>query len=166
MWSLQEQISLAKGALERYLEAVREQERESARRLEGNRADHRVVVVGHSVGAYIGLEVVRRLRAEARERWSEGRFIGGKKGEEVKIVGYVGLWPTVTWIGRSRMGRKIGVSFILFWMSFGRRRASGSGGRDFELMLLFMLSIIHANAVDSVVAVQTPALRGPDRVAS
>lgn len=64
----------------------------------------RVILVGHSVGAYIGLEILRRWREK------------GKKGERevrMRIMGYVGLWPTVTWIGRSPSGRKLGVSRMI-----------------------------------------------------
>ena len=61
---------------------------------------HRVVVVGHSVGAYIGLEIVRR-----HQEWVRGR----KAGRGFEVVGFVGLWPTVTHIAESERGKRVGV---------------------------------------------------------
>ncbi|OAL51205.1 hypothetical protein IQ07DRAFT_537816 [Pyrenochaeta sp. DS3sAY3a] len=59
--------------------------------------DVRVILVGHSVGAYIALEVIRRLRAH------------GLAGEdfETRITGAVGLFPTVVDIARSETGLKV-----------------------------------------------------------
>jgi pimeloyl-ACP methyl ester carboxylesterase len=65
--------------------------------------DVRVILVGHSVGSYIGLEIVRRLRAH------------GLAGEdfETRISGVVGLFPTVMDIARSESGMKMAVSIPL-----------------------------------------------------
>jgi pimeloyl-ACP methyl ester carboxylesterase len=65
--------------------------------------DVRVILVGHSVGSYIGLEIVRRLRAH------------GLAGEdfETRISGVVGLFPTVVDIARSESGMKMAVSIPL-----------------------------------------------------
>jgi hypothetical protein len=58
-------------------------------------------LVGHSVGSYIGLEIVRRLRAH------------GLAGEDfdTRISGVVGLFPTVVDIARSESGVKLAVRF-------------------------------------------------------
>ncbi|KAH3984706.1 hypothetical protein HBI25_069880 [Parastagonospora nodorum] len=58
--------------------------------------DVRVILVGHSVGAYISLEIVRRLRAH------------GVVGEDfdTRISGVVGLFPTVVDLARSESGMK------------------------------------------------------------
>jgi pimeloyl-ACP methyl ester carboxylesterase len=66
--------------------------------------DVRVILVGHSVGSYIGLEIVRRLRAH------------GLAGEdfETRISGVVGLFPTVMDIARSESGMKFAVSIPPF----------------------------------------------------
>ena len=61
----------------------------------------RVILVGHSVGAYMALEVVRRVL--------EGRK-GAGDWDGVRVVGLVGLWPTVTHIARSASGVRVGVS--------------------------------------------------------
>jgi pimeloyl-ACP methyl ester carboxylesterase len=61
--------------------------------------DVRVIVVGHSVGGFITLEVIRRLRAH------------GMAGEDyaTRIVGGVALFPTVVDIARSESGQKAAV---------------------------------------------------------
>ncbi|KAF2128552.1 hypothetical protein P153DRAFT_367671 [Dothidotthia symphoricarpi CBS 119687] len=59
--------------------------------------DVRVILMGHSVGAYISLEILRRLRAH------------GLAGEdfETRIAGAIGLFPTVVDIARSESGIKV-----------------------------------------------------------
>jgi pimeloyl-ACP methyl ester carboxylesterase len=77
--------------------------------------DVRVVLVGHSVGAYLALEIVRRLRAH------------GVAGEdfETRICGVVGVFPTVMGIAKSESGLKASVSFsslflvVFFQLYFG-----------------------------------------------
>src|SRR5205807_2345433 len=64
--------------------------------------DARVILIGHSVGAYILLEVIRRLR-ENVEREEEG----------VQVIGGICLFPTVTHIAKSPSGRKSSVCFHL-----------------------------------------------------
>lgn len=53
-----------------------------------------VVLVGHSMGAWIGMEMLRELGSE-----------GG-----VKVRGMVGMFPTVIEIAESKAGRMMGVS--------------------------------------------------------
>lgn len=65
----------------------------------------RVVLVGHSVGAYILLELVRRCRGDVRG--GGGQEVGAEG--KMRIVGGVCLFPTVTHIARSRSGRKFSV---------------------------------------------------------
>ena len=89
-YGLQDQIRHAEEDVVDLVEDVKEQ---------GAR-DVRVVLVGHSVGSYISLEIIRRLRAH------------GMAGEDfdTKIVGAVGLFPTVVDIARSESGMKASVS--------------------------------------------------------
>ena len=61
-----------------------------------------IIIVGHSVGAYIGLEVLRRWRMSSGTALDKGK---------IKIVGFLGLWPTITWIGSSPSGRRAVVSY-------------------------------------------------------
>jgi pimeloyl-ACP methyl ester carboxylesterase len=58
----------------------------------------KVVLVGHSIGCYIMLEILRRRKAK------DGPLHG------VDIVGGVLLFPTITYIGQSRNGRIATVS--------------------------------------------------------
>ncbi|KAK1834116.1 hypothetical protein QBC39DRAFT_31566 [Podospora conica] len=55
----------------------------------------KVILLGHSVGAYISLELLRR-QGERRKTGSN---------ENVEIVGGILVFPTVTWIAKSPMGR-------------------------------------------------------------
>ena len=59
----------------------------------------RVVLIGHSVGSYILLEVLRRQKA--RHDTPRGRFIAG-----------ICLFPTVTHIAKSQSGRRFSVCAI------------------------------------------------------
>jgi pimeloyl-ACP methyl ester carboxylesterase len=92
-YGLQDQIRHAEDDVVEVVEEVKDN---------GGR-DVRVILVGHSVGSYIGLEIVRRLRAH------------GLAGEdfETRISGVVGLFPTVVDIARSESGMKMGVSIPL-----------------------------------------------------
>jgi pimeloyl-ACP methyl ester carboxylesterase len=89
-YGLQDQIRHSEDELADLVEEVKEQ---------GGR-DVRVILVGHSVGAYISLEIIRRLRAH------------GMAGEdfETRVVGAIGLFPTVVDIARSESGIKASVS--------------------------------------------------------
>lgn len=91
-YGLQDQIRHSEDELTELVETTREQ---------GGR-DVRVLLVGHSVGSYVALEVIRRLRA------------GGIAGDdfETRVVGAVGLFPTVVDIARSESGIKAAVSFF------------------------------------------------------
>ena len=63
----------------------------------------KVILVGHSVGAYIGLELLRRRREREKHTQTKDNF---------HVCGYIGLWPTVTWIRRSPSGLKLAVGQI------------------------------------------------------
>ncbi|KAL1642062.1 hypothetical protein SLS58_005650 [Diplodia intermedia] len=103
-------------------EEVDEKEREGE--------ETRVVVIGHSVGAYMALEVVKRWREALKVK--QQRKAGGEKEKEAggavtmlnavvngvsdadveekeggRIVGGVCLFPTVTHIAKSRSGMKL-----------------------------------------------------------
>lgn len=94
-YGLQDQIRHAEDDVAELVEEVKEQ---------GGK-DVRVILMGHSVGSYVALEIVRRLRAH------------GLVGEdyETRVSGVVGLFPTVVDIARSESGMKAAVSsFSLF----------------------------------------------------
>lgn len=85
-YGLQDQIRHSEEDVTDLVEEVRDQ---------GGR-DVRVILIGHSVGSYISLEILRRLRAH------------GLAGEdfETRITGAIGLFPTVVDIARSESGIK------------------------------------------------------------
>jgi pimeloyl-ACP methyl ester carboxylesterase len=91
-YGLQDQIRHAEEDVTDLVEAARD----------AGGKDVRVILVGHSVGAYLGLEIVRRLRAH------------GLAGEdyETRISGCVGVFPTVVDIARSESGMKASVRII------------------------------------------------------
>ena len=59
----------------------------------------KVILIGHSVGAYISLELLRRHRKQ----------LSLGKEADMEIVGGVLLFPTITHIAQSPSGRKLGV---------------------------------------------------------
>jgi hypothetical protein len=63
----------------------------------------RVILIGHSVGSYILLELVRRSRAR----------LLSEPNNRTHIVSGICLFPTVTHIAKSRSGRRGGVSMTL-----------------------------------------------------
>jgi pimeloyl-ACP methyl ester carboxylesterase len=69
----------------------------------------RVILVGHSVGAYILLELVRRHR-ERLERKRKGLVVDGMVIEP-NIVGGICLFPTIMDINKSVKGVRMVVSF-------------------------------------------------------
>ncbi|KAF2446045.1 hypothetical protein P171DRAFT_251282 [Karstenula rhodostoma CBS 690.94] len=85
-FSLQEQISRSQAALEKLVRDVREKD---------GVQDVRVILIGHSVGSFILLEVIRRVREKATI-----------DGEAVRIAGGVCLFPTVTHIAKSDSGKR------------------------------------------------------------
>lgn len=72
----------------------------------GQRADSplRIVMIGHSVGAYILLEVLRR-RKERLQSSAGGKIEG-------KVIGGICLFPTVTHIAESPSGKKFSVCLL------------------------------------------------------
>lgn len=83
-YSLEQQIVQSQRALE---EVVEELTNDGAK-------DVRVILMGHSVGSYILLEIIRRVRA---------------KQEGVRIVGGICLFPTVMDIAKSESGKTASV---------------------------------------------------------
>ncbi|KAI9859675.1 MAG: hypothetical protein M1813_006606 [Trichoglossum hirsutum] len=73
-----------------------------ARRRADSRNRTKAILVGHSVGAYILLEIVRRHRSSA----------GGSRGN-VDIIGGILLFPTVVDIAKSALGLRFAVGHLL-----------------------------------------------------
>lgn len=106
-----------------YLDTPRDAER-GVRGQQGEEKEVKIVLIGHSVGAYIALEVLRRQRERfcaqvnsSSLRQNDGNDSNGVKNEgrqggEARIVGVVGLTPTVVDIALSDSGRKVGVRLL------------------------------------------------------
>jgi hypothetical protein len=67
-----------------------------------------VILIGHSVGSYIAMEVLRRSRERGEK--SSGATNAHDDGDEMEIIGGVMLFPTVVDIAKSPSGRKLTVS--------------------------------------------------------
>jgi pimeloyl-ACP methyl ester carboxylesterase len=85
-YSLQEQIATSEEELEDVVGRVREEE---------GSEDVRVILMGHSLGTYISMEILRRQR---------------EMKDGLRIVGAILLCPTITDLAKSPNGRKSGVS--------------------------------------------------------
>lgn len=98
-YGLEQQIDYVEATLENY---VRAQDARPQSRHGIARASHRPlkgILIGHSVGGYILLELLRRHR----KKLSVG------KNTDLKIVGGILLFPSVTHIAKSPSGLKLGV---------------------------------------------------------
>ncbi|KAF1953189.1 hypothetical protein CC80DRAFT_494808 [Byssothecium circinans] len=125
-YALEEQINHSQEALERLVHDVRSNE---------GAKDVRVILMGHSVGAYILLELTRRLRKKAEELST-----GEEGGEAVRIVGGVCLFPTVTHIAKSDSGRKSG--WLLNLPPFAHYASLAAKTLTFALPTSFLTSLI------------------------
>lgn len=105
---LEEQIQYVEVLLEQYVHSLQKGYVDQG--FAGRKAPTqlKIILVGHSVGAYICMEVLRRLRA--KEKMQSKLPNGGSDVGGIKFVGLIGLWPTITWIGKSPNGRRIIVS--------------------------------------------------------
>ncbi|KAF9734168.1 hypothetical protein PMIN06_010427 [Paraphaeosphaeria minitans] len=97
-FSLQEQISRSQSAIEKLVGDVQEKD---------GTQDVRVILMGHSVGSFILLEVIRRVKEKAK-----------MERDAVRIAGGVCLFPTVTHIAKSDSGRKATPLFTLPYFPF------------------------------------------------
>lgn len=112
---LEDQISYVEQALRKRVREIRE---------EGKRT--RIVLIGHSVGSYILLEVLRRWKERRSDSVDSNSNVhrnndsgndghgGSSRGsvhgsEDVEIMAGICLFPTVTHIAKSASGRKFSV---------------------------------------------------------
>lgn len=75
----------------------------------------KVILIGHSVGAYIAMEILRRHRECIKQKGASADTGGPGIGASVNIVGGILLFPTVVDIAQSSSGRKLTVRF---WLPF------------------------------------------------
>jgi hypothetical protein len=99
-YDLEQQIEHVALALERAIESHRAAK--PAASSSSPSAPMRVVLMGHSMGSYILLEVLRRRKSDPPKSLKTANIIGG-----------ICLFPTVTHIAKSPSGKKISVCFFL-----------------------------------------------------
>lgn len=74
----------------------------------------RVILVGHSVGSYLAMEIMRRRQ----ERETLAKLDGDEYHDDAtEIIGGVMLFPTVVDIAKSPSGRKLSVSTFISFIS-------------------------------------------------
>lgn len=93
MLSLREQIEYIEYHLLEFAKFLRKDSK--------TEAAPKIIIISHSVGSYIGLEILRRWRAQVNRNGVD---------MEARIIGHIAIWPTVTWISKSSSGRKVSVS--------------------------------------------------------
>lgn len=107
VYGLQEQIALVE---ERLRGVMSPNSNRSIVKGENSKPKPKVILIGHSVGAYIAMEILRRHR--------EGRVeVEGEKDADAAfdIVGGILLFPTVVDIAKSVAGRRIAVCAFSFF---------------------------------------------------
>ncbi|GBF59919.1 hypothetical protein TMEN_2316 [Trichophyton mentagrophytes] len=107
LYSLKDQISFMERDLESFIHAWQDaamQERKLDQRPRAN-----VIVMGHSVGAYMAMEIMRRRREKAGlQRQIQTHDVNGNgdtNGLGLDIIGGIMLFPTVVDIAKSPNGR-------------------------------------------------------------
>ncbi|KAF2205582.1 hypothetical protein GQ43DRAFT_436920 [Delitschia confertaspora ATCC 74209] len=121
-YSLQDQIQNSGKALEDLINSLVNQ---------GIKAPQ-VILIGHSVGSYILLELIRSFR--------EGLIKAPEKN--VKIVGGICLFPTVTHIAKSASGRRAG------WLICQKHTAAAA-----SVLARLLLLLIPTNVLSSLISV-------------
>jgi pimeloyl-ACP methyl ester carboxylesterase len=94
----------------------------SSKDASGSPAKRKVILMGHSVGAYIAMEVLRRHREANPESESES---SNGYTVDFDIIGGIMLFPTVKDIAHSPSGQKLTVRVFLFhciheWIGLSR----------------------------------------------
>lgn len=99
-YNLEDQISYVQRKLDSFV----------TNHYEKNKQNHgempKVILIGHSVGTYIAMEVLRRHRERQRQHTTAP---ADGKGTEFDIIGGVMLFPTVVDIAKSPAGQRLSV---------------------------------------------------------
>ncbi|KAK7709106.1 hypothetical protein SLS57_008832 [Botryosphaeria dothidea] len=124
-FGLKEQIDGVEWALWDHVKGLGEGDGDGERVGRDGKEETNIIVIGHSVGAYMALEVVRRWRESLRKKKAAKTSaqkpvanVGEKRAGELadadvqekeggRIVGGVCLFPTVTHIAKSSSGLKL-----------------------------------------------------------
>ncbi|BCS29818.1 bifunctional triacylglycerol lipase/ester hydrolase [Aspergillus puulaauensis] len=106
-YNVEDQIRFVQARLEAHMAALRTESASSSASASGTDAPSqrpRVILMGHSVGTYIAMEVLRRHR-ENQTTTTTAAAAAGDSGFD--IVGSIMLFPTVMDIANSPAGRKL-----------------------------------------------------------
>jgi len=111
-YNLEEQISYVQEKLDGFVE------NNYKRNTQDNGGEvPKVILIGHSVGTYIAMEVLRRHRERQRQHTTTTTTIintpDNGKGAEFDIIGGVMLFPTVVDIAKSPAGQRLSVGLPL-----------------------------------------------------
>lgn len=93
LYNLEEQISFVQGKLNQLMRNISSGKKQ------------RVILIGHSVGTYMALEILRRHR----ETMTESQSDGTDNTPDFDIIGGIMLFPTVMDISASPSGQKLTV---------------------------------------------------------
>lgn len=102
IYGLQQQIEYVENTLQDYIESQKRNatdQRDQQGLQTSDQQPLKVILIGHSAGAYISLELIRRHRERFRL----------ERSKDLDIVGGVLLFPTVMDIAKSPTGVKVGV---------------------------------------------------------
>lgn len=104
LYDLEEQIVFIQDVLERFVT-------ESYDGVYDASTKPRVILMGHSVGSYLAMEVLRRHREKKKKNGNEKST--GTRSVDFDIIGGVMLFPTVVDIAKSASGQKLLVRFSI-----------------------------------------------------
>lgn len=99
-YGLQQQVEYVEEKLQNYVQL---QNQDPADQRGKHQKPPKIILIGHSVGAYILLELIRRHRMR----------VSPEKNEDMDIVGGILLFPTVTHIAKSPSGMKFSVQLTV-----------------------------------------------------
>jgi hypothetical protein len=118
-YDLEEQICFAQGKLEMHMKGLRKEYYATAASGEGSsRPRPKVILIGHSVGTYMAMEILRRHHenlALAQASSGSGPESGSDDDNDgFDIIGGIMLFPTVKDLAKSPSGRKLTVRMHFF----------------------------------------------------
>ncbi|KAK8247617.1 hypothetical protein HDK77DRAFT_425932 [Phyllosticta capitalensis] len=113
-FGLEEQIKGAEWALWDHVQGMREQQQEQGDFDPlADDDEPNIILVGHSVGAYVAMEILRRWREKVNDAGTKEV----NEDQPGRIVGAVCLFPTVTHIAKSDSGKKFSALLSIPWIA-------------------------------------------------
>ncbi|KAL4870382.1 hypothetical protein BDV12DRAFT_61290 [Aspergillus spectabilis] len=116
-YDVEEQIRSVQGKLEAHMRSLRDSTATAtggsldAQETENQKEKPRVILIGHSVGSYIAMEILRRHREGQVQAQAHASGQGLSTDTDFDITGSILLFPTVMDIAKSLSGRKL--TFLL-----------------------------------------------------